>query len=143
MAPEQAASAERGYFPHEADVGIVGRGPTREAAFVAAAEAMFAVMVDLPQVRPAATITFAFAQADPELALIMWLNRLLAEARAAGLVFGRFALRRAGDRWTGQAWGEPWRDDLARGVEVKGATLTALSVRPANGGWEARCVVDV
>jgi len=26
---------------------------------------------------------------------------------------------------------------------VKGATLTMLSVQPVDGGWEARCVVDV
>jgi SHS2 domain-containing protein len=30
-----------------------------------------------------------------------------------------------------------------RGTEVKGATLTALSVRHDAQGWQARCVVDV
>jgi SHS2 domain-containing protein len=32
---------------------------------------------------------------------------------------------------------------MERGTEVKGATLTMLSVRRADGGWEARCVIDV
>ncbi|MDE2366260.1 MAG: archease, partial [Betaproteobacteria bacterium] len=32
---------------------------------------------------------------------------------------------------------------LERGVEVKGATLTMLSVKQAGAIWEARCVVDV
>jgi SHS2 domain-containing protein len=32
---------------------------------------------------------------------------------------------------------------MERGVEVKGATLTMLSVKQVEAGWEARCVVDV
>ena len=35
------------------------------------------------------------------------------------------------------------RAGMERGVDVKGATLTMLSVAPTDGGWEARCVVDV
>lgn len=131
------------YFPHDADMGIIGRGPTLEAAFVAAAQATFALMVDLAAVRPEVAVRFSFEEPDPEFALVEWLNRLLAEARANGLALGRFHLARSGDRWSGEAWGEPWRDDLERGTEVKGATLTMLSVRPTDGGWEARCVVDL
>lgn len=131
------------YFDHEADIGIIGQGETLEAAFEAAAEATFAVMVDLAAVRPTTAVRVEFEEPDPELALVTWLNRLLAEARRAGLVLGRFRLRREDSRWSGEGWGEPWREDLERGVEVKGATLTMLSVRPVDGGWEARCVVDV
>jgi SHS2 domain-containing protein len=138
-----AATRSGGYFRHDADVGVVGRGSTVEAAFEAAAVATFAVMGDLAQVRPREVVRFAFDEPDLELALVTWLNRLLAEARAVGLVFGRFRLRRDGDRWTGEAWGEPWREALVRGVEVKGATLTMLRVAPAGDGWEAACVVDV
>ncbi|MDW8252498.1 MAG: archease [Chloroflexota bacterium] len=131
------------YFDHDADVGIIGRGDRLEDAFVAAAEGMFALMVNLDDIRPATTVRFAFDEPDPELALAVWLNRLLAEARAAGLIFGRFRLTRENGRWVGEASGEPWRADLERGVEVKGATLTALAVEQRNGLWEARCVLDV
>jgi SHS2 domain-containing protein len=130
-------------FSHDADVGVVGRGATVADALVAAAEATFAEMVDLGSVLPLQAVRFAFDEADPEFALVTWLNACLAEARAAGLALGRFSLRRDGDHWTGEAWGEPWRDDLPRGTEVKGATLTELAVTPVDGGWEARCVVDV
>ncbi len=41
------------YFDHDADIGIVGRGETAQAAFVAAAEAMFAIMADITQVNDA------------------------------------------------------------------------------------------
>jgi len=131
------------YFGHDADVGVIGRGPTLEAAFVAAAEATFGVMLDPDNVRTDVSIHVTFEESDPELALVTWLNSLLAEAHAAGLALGRFELLRVGDRWTGGAWGEPWHSNLARGVEVKGATLTMLSVRQNTSGWEARCVVDV
>lgn len=131
------------YFEHDADIGIIGRGPSMEAAFEAAAYAMFAVMTEPAAVRADRSVHLDFEESDPELALVTWLNGLLAEARGQGLVFGRFQLRRDGDCWHGEAWGEPWRLDLERGTEVKGATLTMLSVRERDGRWEARCVVDV
>jgi len=132
------------YFEHGADIGIIGRGATVEAAFEDAARAMFAIMVDVDAVQPDAPIDVAFEEDDVEIALVRWLNALLGAAREHGLVLTAFALERSGDRWRGSASGERWRDTLLRGTEVKGATLTALSVRPLDsGGWEARCIVDV
>jgi protein archease len=131
------------YFDHEADMGIVGHGHTPEAAMESAAEATFALMTDLDQIKPMRRVEVAFDEPDPELALVVWLNRLLAEARAEGLALGEFTLEHLGVHWHGTASGEPWRPDLQRGVEVKGATLTMLAVRQINDEWEARCVVDV
>ena len=124
-------------------MGVVGHGKTQEAAMQSAAEATFALMADLDEIKPTRAVEVGFDEPDPELALVIWLNRLLAEARAEGLALGRFTLEHTGDHWRGTASGEPWRRDLERGVEVKGATLTMLSVRPTRDGWEARCVVDV
>ena len=131
------------YFDHDADIRVVGRGQNLEAAFEAAAHAMFAIMVDCGAVGEAEHVQFEFEEPDPEFALVTWLNRLLAEARSRGLVFGRFHVERDGSHWRGEAWGGPWRPDLERGTEVKGATLTMLAVRESGEGWEARCVVDV
>lgn len=127
------------WFDHEADIGVIGTGATVEEALVDAAQATFALMVDPAQVAPVLERSFAFDEADLELALVTWLNLLIGE----GLAFCRFALRRDGAHWLGQAWGEQWRDDLERGTEVKGATLSELSVRHGVVGWEARCIVDV
>ncbi len=140
---EEHPVPEYSYFDHGADIGIIGRGPTLKAAFEAAAAAMFGIMVDLLAVQPRTAVRVEFEELDPELALVTWLNALLAEAQSAGLILGRFRLRRAGSRWAGEGWGEPWPHDLERGVDVKGATLTMLAVEPQAGGWEARCVVDV
>jgi SHS2 domain-containing protein len=136
--------AERtGYFEHGADIGVIGRGATPEAAFEGAAEAAFAIMTDLAQVTPVQTLRLEFEEDDLELALVTWLNQLLGRAREAGLALGRFRLSRSARHWTGEADGEPWREALARGTEVKGATLTMLRVERTPAGWEARCVVDV
>jgi SHS2 domain-containing protein len=132
-----------GYFEHDADIGIIGRGASPEEAFEGAAEAMFAIMADAGQIAQVAWIEFVFTEEDLELALVTWLNRLLAEARQRGLALGRFSLARADGQWHGEAWGAPWDSSMVRGTEVKGATLTMLHVGQTDGAWEARCVVDV
>jgi SHS2 domain-containing protein len=132
-----------GTFEHGADFGIFGRGKDAPAAFCAAAESMFALMTDPAAVEPRERIAFEFEEGDLELAFVRWLNLLLSHAADRNLALGRFALERAGDRWQGSAWGEPWREGLERGTGVKGATLTMLSVKREGELWVARCVVDV
>ena len=132
------------YFDHEADIGIIGRGQTIEKAFVNAAEALFAIMIDnLNAIQKKASVNIHFTESDSEIALVIWLNLLVGEARAHNLIFGHFTLTHKNNDWHGEAFGEPWHDQMIRGTEVKGATLTMLSVRVKNGIWEARCVVDV
>jgi SHS2 domain-containing protein len=131
------------YFDHDADTGVIGRGATLQEAFVHAAEATFALMCDPLQVAPKERIDFEFEEDDVELALVTWLNGLLAHAAERGLALGRFELTKAITHWHATAWGEPWRADMERGTQVKGATLTALHVAPVGDGWEARCVVDL
>ena len=134
---------DAGYFAHDADIGIAGRGATVEEAFVNAARAMFAITCDLGAVRPIQAFDLEFEEEDLDMALVTWLNLLLPEARWRGLALSDFSLERSGADWRGRARGEPWRPELERGVEVKGATLTMLSVRQMDDRWEACCVVDV
>lgn len=142
-APPIVKPASDEYFEHDADIGVVGRGATLEESFEAAARATFAVMSELDAVRPVDAVNLEFEEADIELALVRWLNLLLALSHERGLMFSRFWIERDGVHWRGGASGEPWRRDLERGVEVKGATLTMLGVKESATGWEARCVVDV
>ena len=140
---DTAIRTEHAYFDHDADVGVVGRGARVEDALVAAARAVFAITTRIEQVKSIVPVEIAFEEADPEFALVTWLNQLIAHSQERGLALGEFTLAREGDAWIGEAWGEPWREGLERGTDVKGATLTMLSVKPVPGGWEARCVVDV
>jgi SHS2 domain-containing protein len=131
------------YFEHGADIGVRGQGQTLEDAFTGAAAAVFAIMTDLSRVRAERVVGLQFEEEDEELALVVWLNLLLGCAREQRMVFRDFRLQRDGRNWQGEAAGERWREGLARGTEVKGATLTMLSCSRHGDGWEAACVVDV
>ena len=131
------------YFNHDADIGIIGRGTSLEESFESAALAMFAIMADVEVLHGHELLEVAFEEEDNEFAFIEWLNTLLALAHMKHLVLGRFELHKEGHSWRGKAWGDKWRKDLERGTEVKGATLTMLSVQNKEDHWEARCVVDV
>lgn len=133
------------HFPHGADVGLCGYGPTLAAAFEQTALAMTAAIVDPDSIEPSRKVEIVCEAPDPELLLVDWLNSLVYEMATRGLVFGRFAVRIEGNKLSGSAWGEVLsRERHAPTVEVKGATYTALSVaREPGGNWVARCVVDV
>ncbi|KTD16347.1 archease [Legionella jordanis] len=131
------------YFDHDADIGIIGRGNSMEEAFEEAALAMFSLMADLSAVSSKQAIKMTFEEDDKDLAFVTWLNLLIAEAQAENLILSSFKVKTQGHIWYGEATGEPWRQEIERGIDVKGATLTSLSVKEVNGKWEARCVVDV
>lgn len=131
------------YFDHEADIGIIGRGHSVEQAFISAAEAMFAIMTDLQQIQTSQKVNIEFDETDLDFALVTWLNLLISTAREQNLIFCSFFLEKNNSHWHGTATGEAWRDDIVRGTEVKGATLTMLSVKKNQDVWEAACVVDV
>ncbi len=133
------------HFPHGADVGVRGLGPTREAAFEQAAYALTAALVEPERVEPKDEIEIVCEAPNDELLLVDWLNAIIYEMATRRTLFGRYAVRIEGEKLYGRAWGEPI--DIARhepGVEIKGATYTALRVaQEANGRWVAQCVVDV
>lgn len=132
-------------FPHGADVGVRGHGATRETAFENAAYAMTAALAEPDQVQPHDVAEIACSAPDDELLLVDWLNALIYEMATRKMLFSRFSVHINGEALTGKAWGEPI--DIARhkpGVEIKGATYTALRVaQEADGRWLAQCVVDV
>lgn len=135
--------SDRNYFEHEADIGIIGYGDSLENAFINAAEAMFSIMADPKQIPQQRDIEFEFHEEDIEIAFAIWLNQLIARARSENLIFNHFSLTHTNNHWYGKAAGAPWDSSIEPGTEVKGATLTALSVKENNSQWQARCVVDV
>jgi Ala-tRNA(Pro) deacylase len=88
-----------------------------------AAEATFSLMTDLDQIKPIRRVEVAFDEPDPELALVIWLNGLLAEARTEGLALGYFTLEHIGNHWRGTGSGEPWRPELQRRDTLMAALL--------------------
>jgi SHS2 domain-containing protein len=74
-----------GYFDHDADVGVFGRGATIEQALENAARATFALMWEPRDVAMRDEVEVEFEEADAELALFTWLNALLGQAAARRL----------------------------------------------------------
>jgi SHS2 domain-containing protein len=132
------------HFSHDADIGVIGIGPTKAEAFRQAALALTAVVTDPSRVRPLQPVpVFCQAQSD-EMLLVEWLNALVYEMAVRAMLFGEFAVDIEGGDLRATAYGESV--DVERhepAVEIKGATLTALQVGEDPDGWRAQCVVDV
>ena len=134
------------HFDHGADIGVRGIGLSPEAAFAQAALALTAAVCDPALVTAQTAIAIRCANADRELLLADWLNAIVFEMATRRMLFSRFEIAPIENgRLEAILHGEVV--DVARhqpAVEVKGATLTALSVRRMkNGDWIAECVVDV
>jgi tRNA nucleotidyltransferase (CCA-adding enzyme) len=132
------------HFSHDADIGLVGIGPTKAEAFCQAAIALTAVVTDPARVNAVTSIGVVCHAPDDELLLVEWLNTLIYEMSVRSMLFGDFSVEIEDGELHAAARGEPV--DLERhepAVEIKGATMTALHVTPVLGGWRAQCVVDV
>ena len=133
------------HFPHEADMGVRGIGPTKEAAFEGAALALTAVITDPAEVMPTQPVTVACETPDDELLLVDWLNALVYEMATRHMLFSRFDVGIVGKHLRATAWGEavdPERHQPA--AEVKGASYCELAVaRRPDGSWLAQCIIDV
>jgi tRNA nucleotidyltransferase (CCA-adding enzyme) len=133
------------HFPHDADVGIRGRGPTKAVAFEQAALALSAVVTDPGRIRPTEPVTINCEGADDEMLLIEWLDALIYQMATRRMLFGEFKVDLFPGGLRATARGEPL--DLTRHeptVEVKGATFAELRVRrEPDGRWLAQCIVDV
>jgi tRNA nucleotidyltransferase (CCA-adding enzyme) len=132
------------HFSHDADIGLVGTGPTLAEAFRQAALALTAVVTDPAGVRPAREVPISCRAPTDELLLVEWLNALVYEMAVGSLLFGDFRVTIADQSLQAVALGEPVDPDRHEpAVEIKGATLTALQVSAVAGGWRVQCVVDV
>lgn len=133
------------HFRHEADIGVRGLGPTREAAFEQAALALTAVLTDLERVAAQSPLHIACRAPDDALLFCDWLNALIFEMATRHMLFARFEVRIGDGQLDATAWGEPVDIQKHRpAVEIKGATYTELDVRRLpDGSWLAQCVVDV
>lgn len=133
------------HFPHGADIGVRGRGETRDQAFAEAARALTAVVTELDAVEPKLAVRFHCAAPDDDLLLVDWLNALIFEMATRRMLFARFDVHIEDHELVATGWGEPV--DVGRhhpAVETKGATMTALRVsREPDASWLAQTVLDV
>src|SRR5262245_11465279 len=132
------------HFPHGADVGIRGVGPTIAAAFEQVALALTAVLTDPISVGSKQAIEITCEASTHDELLYDWVDSLIYEMSVRAMVFGRFDVRIDGSRLIARAFGEPVDRTLHEpAIEVKGPTYTELRVEEEAGQWTAQCVVDV
>jgi SHS2 domain-containing protein len=132
------------HFPHEADIGLVGTGPTKAEAFRQTAMALTAAVTDPSRVRSLTPVTIECKAPDDELLLVEWLNALIYEMAVRSMLFADFTVEIGDGELHADVRGEPVDQDRHEpAVEIKGATMTALEVAQVAGGWRAQCVVDV
>ena len=133
------------HFPHGADMGVRGFGPTEEAAFEQTALALTALVTPPDTVRPDERVQVRCMAGDRDVLLMDFLNAVILEMSARNLVFGQFEVHLDGPVLRAVCAGEtmnPSRHELA--VEPKGATFTELQfLRRTDGTWQGQCVVDV
>lgn len=128
-----------------ADLGVRGIGASKARAFEGAALALTAALANPAAVAATTQVAIHVTAPDDELLLVDWLNALIYEMAVRKMLFARFRVEIEGEALRATAWGEPM--NAARhqlGVEVKGATLTAVKVvEEAPGRWIAQCIIDV
>lgn len=142
---QNAIACQWQHFEHDADIGIRGIAPTLTLAFEQAAVALTAVVTDPDGVAASTAIAIECDAPDVELLFVSWINELIYQMAVRRLLFSRYRVAIRDDRLTATAFGEAVdRDKHQPAVEIKGATLTELSVRRRDdGAWVAQCVVDV
>ncbi len=132
------------HFPHGADIGIRGVGPTLAAAFEQVALALTAVMTEPARIDARETVEVSCDAPNPDDLLYDWIDAIVFEMATRDMLFGAYEVRVEGNRLAGRMRGE--RVGRARhepAVEVKGPTYTQLRVSNEGGEWVAQCVVDV
>ena len=73
------AGLRASHFPHDADIGVCGAGPTLAAAFEQAALAMTAVMTDLAKIELKEAVQIECDAPNTELLFVDWLNAIIFE----------------------------------------------------------------
>lgn len=125
------------------ELNIEGVGPTLGAAFGEAALSMTALLTDPAAIRLKETIEIDCSATSAERLLVAWLNAVLSEMRARGMVFGAFNVDTDGFQLHATVSGEhvlPERQGAPIGIE--GATLKGLAVsEEPRGQWRVSCTV--
>jgi SHS2 domain-containing protein len=132
------------HFPHDADVGIRGRGSTLEEAFEQAALALTGIVTDV-EIENRTLVEVECDAEDVEILLVEWLNTIIYEMAVRNMIFGAFKVTIDDLHLRGTMWGEPLdQTKHAPACEPKGATYTALRIaQEPDGTWSAGCIIDV
>jgi SHS2 domain-containing protein len=132
-------------FEHTADIGLIARGRTLQEVFANAASGLVDLTVDPEGLREVTRMQITVSAGDREALLVAWLNELLylldtrrflpRQSRITDLSDTALTAELVGDTV------DPSRHAVRR--MIKAATYHGLSLREANGLWEARVILDL
>lgn len=139
---------------HTADLGFRAWGPTLDALFEAAAQAVASLAVDLRGVRPAEIRRVRVEGIDAEELLVSWLQELLYLWTPGGFIGCRFEVKTSPPRreeadegrWSlvADVAGEPW--DPARHeafTDIKAATYHNLEIHREASRFSVDMILDI
>ncbi len=128
---------------HTADIGLVAYGQSLAAAYANAAYGMFSIIADLRSVRETETRRLEISEADPEILLFEWLNRLLYFFDVETLLLKRFEVSELdGNNLQATCYGERYDSSRHRlKTGVKSATFHLLKVDPEKN--QVRVIFDI
>ncbi len=135
------------YFEHTADIGVEVTADSLEGLYAEAGRALFNLIADFDQIKPAETEKVALVSADETALLIDWLNELIFLFDARGWLFSRFnvslsrVVEPAGVHLTAVCKGEKVADHRIK-IGIKSATYHQASVTH-DVDWRARFILDV
>ena len=120
---------------HTADVGIIAYGADMSQAFASAARALFSLITELDDVGEDLYRDVEITSVDKESLLVEWLNELIYQFDAEGIIFKRFDIVYLGDtQLKARVYGEKAdssKHKLKTGV--KAATYHMLKVDKDDG----------
>lgn len=132
------------HYYEGSSIGVRGFGGTAAQAFEEAALALTAAVIDPETISPRERVVLHAEAADEDALLAAWLNALLAEMRASGMLFSRFEVWLNGLRLTAHAWGEPLDPERHRPrLHPTRATGETLRVARHADGWLAQALMEI
>lgn len=132
------------HFSEGPELNIQAEGPTLGAAFAEAALAMIALVADPAAIRLEETIEINCDAPSAEQLLVKWLDAVVSEMNARGMIFGAFKIDTDGFQLNAEASGEHVpQERQVPSIKLKGATLKGLAVsEDLEDEWRVQCVVD-
>lgn len=132
------------HFTHEADIGILGAGPSLADSFEMGALALTNVITDSALIKPNKSVKIHCEAPDEEILFTDWLNAVIYNMQIHNMLFSEFHIQIKDLTLNAIIKGEKVDQKKHQPVvEVKGATYTELKVYKKNNFWIAQCVVDV
>lgn len=132
-------------FEHTADLGLRISAPDLNSLFADAGKALFATIVaDLDDIRLEQVQEIRVEGTARDYLLFDWLNELLYQFEAQGMLFAQFDVTVSDSGLTALVRGEPVDFDRHQmSNEVKAITYHHLTVEQTPDGWRAEVIVDI